>query len=193
MKYTYPPGATPLDLNEAAALIPKHITVQRDLNEWEQMNILEAENWAFRKKHTNLLSIEFIQKLHKKMFDQTWIWAGQFRKTLKNIGVDFHQIPLELRKLCDDTSYQLEHQSYPLDEIAARLHHRLVWIHPFPNGNGRHARWYADMFLVANGDQRFSWGRDNLSSFTQTRNSYIYALQQADRQHFTPLLEFVRS
>lgn len=193
MKYHYPPGATPLDSDEAAALIPKSISLQAELNEWEQMNILEAEGWAFGRKHKDLLSIGFIQKLHKKMFDQTWLWAGHFRKTLKNIGVDSNQIPLELGKLCGDIAYQLEHNSYPLDEIAARLHHRLVWVHPFPNGNGRHARLYTDIFLVTNGQERFSWGRANLSSPVKTRNAYILALREADKHHFTPLLEFTRS
>lgn len=193
MKFKYPPGATPLDPDEAFALIPKNITTQNELNEWEQMNILEAENWVFRKKHKDIMSTNFIKELHKKMFSQTWLWAGEFRQTLKNIGVDPHKIPLELRNLCDDILCQLEFNSYPIDEIAARLHFRLVWIHPFPNGNGRHGRLFTDLFLISQGRQRFSWGKSNLTLPNEVRKKYIEALQKADRHDFTSLLEFVRS
>lgn len=193
MKFHYPPGATPIDPDEAIGLIPKNITLQSELNEWEQMNILEAENWIFGKKHNDLLSIGFLQKLHKKMFDHTWEWAGQFRKTLKNIGVDPHQIPIELTKLLGDVSYQLTNRVYFLDEIATRLHHRLVWIHPFPNGNGRHARFYTDLFLVSNGEKKFSWGASTLISANNMRALYIEALREADKHNYNPLLKFVRS
>ena len=193
MKFHYPLGATPLDLDETGALIPRHISLQSELNEWEQKNILEAEEWVFAKKHKDIFAIEFIQRLHKKMFDQTWKWGGNFRKTLKNIGVEAPQIQPELYKLCGDIPYQIEHRTMKFDEIAARLHHRLVWIHPFPNGNGRHARLYADVVLVKYGHRRFSWGRADLSSPTRLREKYIEALRQADQHNFDPLLKFVRS
>jgi Fic-DOC domain mobile mystery protein B len=192
MKFHYPSGATPLDPDETDALIPKHIFLQAELNEWEQRNILEAEEWAFGNKHNDFLSVEFIQKLHKKMFDQTWSWAGTFRMTMKNIGVDPHQIRPELQKLCEDVLYQIDYAVMELDEIAARLHHRLVWIHPFPNGNGRHGRLYTDMVLVAHGQKRFSWGRGDLTSPIKVRKRYIEALQQADCHNLKPLLAFVR-
>src|SRR4051812_25030888 len=98
MKFHYPLGATPLDLDEIEALIPQHISLQSELNEWEQKNISEAEGWVFTKKHKDIFSIEFIQKLHKKMFDQTWKWAGKFRTSMKNIGIEVHQIQPELYK-----------------------------------------------------------------------------------------------
>ena len=193
MKFHYPLGATPLDLDEIDALIPEHISLQSELNEWEQKNILEAEEWVFSKKHKDIFSIEFIQKLHKKMFDQTWKWAGKFRTSMKNIGIEVLQIQPELYKLCGDIPYQIEHKTMKFDEIAARLHHRLVWIHSFPNGNGRHARLYTDVVLVIYGHKKFSWGKTAPSSLTNVREKYIEALQQADQYNFDPLLKFVRS
>jgi Fic-DOC domain mobile mystery protein B len=193
MRFHYLLGATPLDPDEAEGLMPSHIMLQMELNEWEQKNILEAEDWAFGRKHGNLFSVEFLQKLHNKMFDQTWTWAGKFRKTNKNVGVDSQQIQLELRKFCDDVSYQFNHKGMTIDEMGARLHHRLVFIHPFPNGNGRHARLYTDIVLVNHGQVRFSWGEIDLRSQSERRKRYIEALRQADNHNFDPLLSFVRS
>jgi Fic-DOC domain mobile mystery protein B len=193
MKFHYPLGATPLDPNESEALIPQHISLQSELNEWEHLNISEAEEWAFSKNHKDIFSVKFIQTLHKKMFNQTWRWAGNFRRTMKNIGVEVLQIPLELHKLCGDVAYQIDHKTIELDEIAVRLHHHLALIHAFPNGNGRHARLYTDTVLVNHGGRRFSWGKNDLSSPTRLREKYIEALQQADQHNFDPLLKFVRS
>ena len=189
----YPPGATPLDPDEAAGLIPTHITTQEQLNEWELANILEGEHWAFSRKRKDLLSSRFMRSLHKHMFGNTWRWAGAFRKTEKNIGIDPIHIAAELKKLCDDVVYQVEHRSYPLDEITARFHHRLTWIHPFPNGNGRFSRTATDLLLVQNGAPRFTWGAANLVSEGDVRRRYIDALRAADGRDFAPLLEFVRS
>ena len=189
----YPPGATPLDPDEAAGLIPAHITTQEQLNEWELANILEGERWAFSRKRKDLLSIRYIRLLHRRMFANTWRWAGAFRKTEKNIGVDPAQIASGLKKLCDDLVYQVQHGSYPIDEIAARFHHRLTWIHPFSNGNGRFSRTMADLLLVQNGAERFMWGSGNLVAESDVRKRYIQALRAADRRDYAPLLEFVRS
>ncbi|MBA3813803.1 MAG: mobile mystery protein B [Alphaproteobacteria bacterium] len=193
MKFIYPYGATPIDGDESEALIPKHITLQTELNEWEQTNILEAGKWSFGQKHADILSIEFLQKLHTKMFSETWRWAGKFRKTLKNIGVPPYEISQELFKLCSDVQFQIDQAVYSFDEVAARLHHRLVWIHPFPNGNGRHARIYTDIFLVYYQHQRFTWGSKDLTTPSKTRKKYIEALREADKYNFAPLLEFVRT
>lgn len=194
MKLIHTPGATPLDPDEIMSLIPLHITTQEQLNEWEAANILHAENWLFAKtEHKNFLTIDFIKLLHKKMFADTWKWAGNFRKTGKNIGVDPAKITTELKKLLDDVAHQLKHQTYPIDEIAYRFHHRLVWIHPFPNGNGRHAREMTDSLLVQNGESRFTWGKKNLLQEGATRNEYIKALREADKHHYAPLAKFVRS
>lgn len=193
MKFEYAPGATPLDPDEGAGLIPSHITTQEQLNEWEAANILDGEKWAFSRKHSDLLSLQFIRLLHKKLFGETWKWAGEFRTTEKNIGIASGQIGPELRKLCDDVTFQIAHKSYPADEMAARFHHRLTWIHPFPNGNGRFSRTMADLLLVQNGAQRFSWGEGNLIAAGEVRRRYIETLHAADAKDYRPLLHFVRS
>lgn len=192
MKIIYPEGATPLEPEEIADLIPPHISTQEQLNAWEQANILVAEQWARKKKH--ILSIDFIQKLHKHMFNQTWRWAGKIRLSGKNIGVDWYMILEELRKLCSDVEYQLENNPFPDDEIAIRMHHRLVWIHPFPNGNGRHARLMADLFIMQQDLPRFSWGANqNLYESTPLRKKYIEALRLADKGDYSALIAFARS
>lgn len=193
MKFNYAPGATPLDLDEIDGLIPIHITTQGELNEWESANILRAQNWLFAvSNHGNFLTIDFIKLLHKKMFDDTWKWAGVFRSTAKNIGVDPHIITTELRKLLDDVAYQIIYNSFPMDEIAYRFHHRLVWIHLFPNGNGRHARLMTDLLLVQAGQSRFTWGKQKLENEGATRKQYISALRDADKHDYTALAAFVR-
>jgi Fic-DOC domain mobile mystery protein B len=192
INFDYPPGATPLDADELASLVPKHIGTQGELNEWEQLNILQGEAWA-RKQRKEILNEGFVRQLHKQMFSETWRWAGEFRKSDKNIGVDWLKIAVELRKLLDDTRYQIEHASYPPDEIAVRLHHRLVAIHPFPNGNGRHGRLMADLLIERLGRPRFTWGSRNLTDATETRQRYIAALHAADARDYAPLLTFTRS
>lgn len=189
----YPPGATPLDPDESAGLIPSHIATQAQLNEWEQENILEGERWAFARRHRDLLSIQFVIRLHKRMFARTWRWAGQFRTTEKNIGVDPALISVKLADLLRDVEVQLEHESYPLDEIAARFHHRLVSIHPFANGNGRFSRTMTDLLLIAHGGEAFTWGDADLVEEGRTRERYIDALRAADNRDYSLLLAFVRS
>jgi len=189
---TYPPGATPLDADELAHLIPGHITTQSELNEWEQLNIVQGERWV-RRQRRDILTESFVRQLHKKMFGETWKWVGQFRKSDKNIGIDWHKISVELKKLLDDAHYQIEHASYSSDEIAVRFHHRLVFIHPFPNGNGRHARLMADLLAEKLGQLRFTWGSHNLIDASDTRQCYIKALQAADQRDIVPLLAFARS
>lgn len=193
LKLEYSPGATSLDPDEAEGLIPKHIVTQGQLNQWELHNILDGERWAFGRTHRDLLSSTFVRRLHKRMFAETWRWAGTYRLTGKNIGVDSSQIAPMLKDLCADAIAQLEHHSYPLDEIATRFHHRLVWIHPFPNGNGRFSRTMTDLLLVANGATRFTWGARDLISESETRQRYLDALRKADSKDYSPLLSFVRS
>ena len=188
----YPHGATPLDADELASLMPGHISTQGELNEWEQLNLVHGEGWA-RKQRREILSEAFVRQLHRQMFGETWKWAGEFRKSDKNIGVDWLNIGVELRKLLDDVHYQIEHASYAPDEIAVRFHHRLVAIHPFPNGNGRHARLIADLLAERLGQPRFTWGSRSLVDASATRQAYITALQAADARDHAPLLAFARS
>ena len=185
-------SSTPLTPEERDALIPSYITQRRELNEIEQIGIADAERWAFSRKR-NVLSEEFLLRLHRRMFQAVWKWAGQVRTTPRNIGVDAWQIGSQLHQLLDDARYWLQHQTYPPDEIAIRFHHRLVWIHPFPNGNGRLSRLMADLLAVEFGRERFSWGSGDLVSVADLRSRYVSALREADRQVIEPLIEFARS
>lgn len=185
-------AATPLTEEELAGLIPSYVTLRPELNEVEQANILEAEEWAFTRER-DVLDEGFLKNLHKRMFGRVWKWAGTLRRSEKNIGVDAYQISVDLRKLLDDCRFWIEHETHEPDEIAARFHHRLVLIHPFPNGNGRHARTAADLLLVRLGRPRFTWGRANLVSAGKNRTTYIAALHAADKHDIAPLLAFVRS
>ncbi|MFT5140543.1 MAG: Fic-DOC domain mobile mystery protein B [Lysobacterales bacterium] len=185
-------GGTKLSEEEREGLIPSYITLRSELNEAEQANILEAEDWAFARQRDPLVE-KYLDKLHKQMFGNVWRWAGMHRTTGKNIGVDAHRIPTDLRQLVNDSRYWIENETYVPDEIAARFHHRLVAIHCYPNGNGRHARLAADLLLKVMGQGRFSWGRKKLVHLNEVRKCYIGALQAADRHDFGPLLEFVRS
>lgn len=194
INFEYPEGATPIDPDEAEGLLLPHIRTRDELDRWEQENIQEAEDAAFRRKQKDILTEKYTRSLHKKMFGHVWRWAGEFRRSQKNIGIEWVQIPMALHQLFDDVSTWLEFESYPPDEIAARFHHRLVAIHAFPNGNGRHARLMADIVLVhLLGKERFSWGQENLTSAGDCRRSYINALRSADHHNYEPLLAFVRS
>ncbi|MCC4293843.1 mobile mystery protein B [Brevundimonas aurantiaca] len=185
-------AATPLTPDERAQLIPTYITTRAQLNEAEQANIADADLWAFRRKR-DVLDEAFLLNLHKRMLNGVWKWAGSFRQTERNIGIQAYRIGVELRQLLDDVRYWVEHQTFSPDEIAVRFHHRLVFIHPFPNGNGRHARLAADLLAVQLGQERFSWGSANLVTADETRATYVAALKAADAHDIGPLLAFARS
>lgn len=193
VKFVYPPGATPLDPDDAAGLIPSHIATQGQLNEWEFQNVAEGRAWALSRKRKELLTADFARELHRRMFGKTWKWAGNFRKKETNPGIDPKNISVELKKLFDDVAYQIEQKSMPLDEIGARFHHRLTQIHPFPNGNGRHARLMTDILLKLNGTEPFDWGKSDLVAGGEVRDRYIAALRAADSRDHSLLQEFVRS
>lgn len=194
MNFDYPDGATPLDADEAQGLLLSHITSRGELDRWEQENISEAEAWAFRRKPKDILTIGFLKRMHKRMFGTVWRWAGERRTSGKNIGVDVWQIDTGLQNLCADCATWIEYGTYPPDEIAARFHHRLTAIHPFPNGNGRHARLMTDILLVhLLGQPRFTWGSGNLVNAGDCRQQYINALRAADRLDYSLLLAFARS
>ena len=180
------------DPSSQQGLIPSYITLRSELNEAEQANILDAEEWAFARKR-NLLDEKSLKNLHKKMYGNVWRWAGDYRTSGKNIGIDAYRIPTELRQLLDDCCYWIDNGTHEPDEIAARFHHRLVSIHCYPNGNGRHARLAADVLLKSMGQERFSWGGKTLVDLSETRKRYIAALREADGHDIGPLLEFVRS
>ena len=185
-------GQTPLTPEELEGLIPSYITLRGELNEAEQINIVDAQSWGY-KRNREVTSIEFLNDLHKRMFGRVWKWAGQYRKTGKNIGVDAYKIQIALKDLVDDAAYWIENSTFEPDEIAARFHHRLVFIHPYPNGNGRHARMAADLLLRSMGKTVFTWGSENLTDPGRTRSAYIAALRAADGHDYAALFKFVRS
>ena len=196
--YEYAVGATPLDPDESVGLIPSHISKQADLNTWEEANIAQAEIWLDKKlkKLTSsiVLTENFVRELHLQMFNKTWRWSGRFRKSNKNIGDDWPQIAVKLDDLPINIQYQIKQNMYSIDELAIRFHHQLVWIHPFPNGNGRHARMMADSLLKTQGHARFSWGGNNsLNTMNTLRKEYIDALRKADNADYSELIEFARA
>ncbi|MEZ5056513.1 MAG: mobile mystery protein B [Saprospiraceae bacterium] len=195
LKLKYEEGQTPIDENEKQGLKIKSITTQSELDEFEQLNIEKAVEWTISKKFKpeQILTEKFVKDLHKRMYKDVWKWAGEFRKSEKNIGITWTQIGIELRKLLDDTSFWIEHKTYPPDEIAIRFKHRLVSIHCFPNGNGRHSRLMADILIESISNQDvFSWNHSNMVKADETRKAYINALREADKGQILPLIEFAR-
>lgn len=196
MQYTYIIGQTPLDEDEKQGLIPNLIT-RSDLDNWEQENILEARKWLVNQSILTKYEIfrePFILDLHKRMFKQVWKWAGTFRKSNKNIGVEYFQIPQELRVLLDDSRYWLKNKTYSITDLAIIFHHRLVKIHLFANGNGRHSRLMADSIIIKYKGDTLSWGSNSdLTKPDKIRKRYISVLREADKGDYQPLLEFARS
>ena len=153
---------TAISLEDAAALKP-NLATQRDLDEWEYKNILEGRAWALdsrRLKRTDPLTEPYIRKLHFRMFNQTWGWAGTYRTTNPNLGIPHHEIRDRLGQLLGNARFWLEKGTYDLDEIGVRVHHEAVRIHPFPNGNGRHTRLLADVIVARGGREPFSEPHD---------------------------------
>ena len=190
--FTQDDDATPLTPDECKGLIPSHVTLRRELNELEQKNILKADQWSFQRKR-NVLDEGFLRRLHKRMFGDVWKWAGTYRTTPRNLGVEPWRIQTDLRRMIDDVRYWIDNKTYPPDEIAIRFHHRLVAIHPFPNGNGRWSRLTADILVVSLGGNRFTWGRTNLQAPSEIRRRYIDALHAADNHDIGPLIAFART
>jgi Fic-DOC domain mobile mystery protein B len=191
LKFNEPPGATPLDPDEIQGLLPSHVTLQSQLNDFEQANIGQAREWAYTRRRGDPLDRKFICTVHRRMFDETWRWAGEFRRSDKNIGAPWTDLPVRLYQLTEDVRAQIEHHAYPPAEIAARYHHRLVAIHLFPNGNGRHARFMADLLLKDLTDAVFAWGQGTFGAAGAVRTAYIQALRDADRGNYTSLLTFL--
>lgn len=189
----YLPGQTPLDPNEVEGLIPGHINLMSELNEWEQNNIDSAvKKYVLGSRQFDVFDPLVLKEIHRDMFDRTWKWAGMFRQSNKNLGVDWTQIQEELKKTCDDFRFSHQNKTYPYDEIATRYHHRIVSIHLFPNGNGRHARLIADIYLNGMGLKKLSWGAVNFSEKSRQRKAYIDVLRLADGGDFAKLIEFAR-
>ena len=188
-----PDGATPLTPEERAGLIPSHVTLRSELNELEQQNILEAKTALLGKK-LDPLTQSFALRLHRQMFRKVWRWAGKYRTSEKNLGVHPWEIQPALISALNNARYWMDHQTYAADEIAVRLHHDVVWVHPFANGNGRWSRLMADVLIARLGGQPFTWGGGGpLVAANETRKVYIKALKLADNHDYQPLVAFSRS
>ena len=183
---------TPLDAEERQQLIPSYITLRRELNEAEQINIAHAAKWLSSRRG-DLLDEGFLRELHRRMFGQVWRWAGKYRETPRNIGVDANRIRMDIAQAIDDARFWAANATYAPDEIAVRFAHRLVAIHPFPNGNGRLSRMVGDLLAMQLGRPRFSWGSQSLIDANMTRAKYVAALRAADAHDLAPLISFARS
>jgi Fic-DOC domain mobile mystery protein B len=183
---------TPLDAEERQQLIPSYITLRRELNEAEQINIAHAEKWLTSRRG-DALNEAFLRELHRRMFGQVWRWAGKYRETPRNIGVDANRIRMDIAQAIDDARFWVENATYAPDEIAVRYSHRVVAIHPFPNGNGRISRMVGDLLAIYLGQPRFSWGSQSLIDANVTRAKYVAALRAADAHDLVPLISFARS
>ena len=191
MPFDTPENATPVE--DVSGLIPTHITTKEQLNEWEVNNILKAAERYLTKRVQRIITVDFIKKVHKDMFDDTWEWAGQFRKRDLSIGIDWHKIQIEVKKLADDIEFWRKGKSdLNIFEQSVRMHHRLVKIHPFLNGNGRHARMIADIFLFSCGHKMPIWPSHEIISSTDIRKRYISALNKADKNDYRPLEKFTK-
>jgi len=192
----YNDGQTPIDEDEKEDLLIDSITNKSELDEFEQKNIEDAVEWSIPKKFSKneILTEEFIKNVHKKMLGKVWKWGGKFRKSNKNIGVDWPNISTELRKLLGDVGYWIENNTYSQDEIAIRFKHKLVSIHCFSNGNGRHSRLMADI-LIKNVFEKevFNWGGGDLINPGNARASYLTAIKEADRNSYENLIQFARN
>lgn len=191
-----PADATPLAPDEREGLRQSWITHRGDLNIAEERNIVAGAAWARRhlaRWPAHLLTVAFANDLHRHMLGEVWRWAGRYRTTARNIGIEAARIPAEMPMVFDDVRYWLDARTYPVDEIAVRLHYRLVAVHPFPNGNGRHARLMADLLMARQGQVPLTWGSGNLRDTGSLREAYVTALRAADRHDLAPLIDFARS
>jgi len=196
VNFEYQDGQTPLDEEEKEGLLITTITTRAELDEFEQLNIQKAVEWTLTRKFkpNKILTEEFIKDLHRRMFGDTWAWAGKFRLTNKNIGVDRFRVSVELRNLLDDTQFWIDHSTYPADEIAVRFKHRLVKIHCFANGNGRHSRLIADIIIDHIFKEAvYSWGSSTLIKADEVRKRYLTAIRRADNGDISMLMLFARS
>lgn len=187
------PGTTPID--DISGLIPPGIRNYSDLSAAEAENIIGAWNKHLRRRHNPSrpwFTETFLRKVHTDMFAKVWSWAGHYRKSEYNIGVAVHKIREEIYKLCEDLKYwnSLKKNKMPILERAVRIHHRLAWVHPFPNGNGRHARMIADIYLFSNRHPLPLWPISKLSAQGRSRKDYLNALRSADKGDFHALMEY---
>lgn len=194
-----PPGATPLGEDDLAGLRLDWVTTRGELDEAESANNLRGRTWAFAARGRDagwLLTPKRLHQLHQRMYGDVWTWVGTPRRRDTNLGVEWTRIPVELQMLCDNAIAQIgdgANLAYPPFELAVRFHHRLVSIHPYPNGNGRHSRLAADLLADSLGADPITWGSSSLIATDEVRARYLSALRQADRHDFADLIAFAQS
>jgi len=183
---------TPLEPEEREQLRLSYITTRGELNEAEASNIADGYGWFVSRKR-DILDQALLNTLHQHMYGQVWKWAGSYRATPHNIGIDAYRIATEVRSAIDTVRYWVENNTFDPDEIAVRYSHMIVAIHPFPNGNGRFSRLIGDALAKQLGQQPFTWGRISLVDPGATRDAYVAALKAADAHDYGPLIAFARS
>ncbi len=196
LELEYRPGQTPIDDDEKEGLLIPTIATKAELDEFEQQNIEVAVQWTLMRNFSpgEIFTERFVKNVHKRMYGNVWRWAGQFRNTNKNLGVDKWLIGTELKKLLDDVTYWVDHKTYNPHEIAIRFKHRIVSIHCFPNGNGRHSRLMADIIIEKVFKKPvFNWGAGSVTTEGESRSAYLKAIRTADAGDYKPLIDFVRS
>jgi Fic-DOC domain mobile mystery protein B len=190
--FDYGDGQTPIDEEEKEGLLIKAISTKNELDEWEQSNIEDAIIWSLTRKfkQEQIMTELFVKLVHQKMFNNVWPWAGEFRQSNKNMGVDRWQIGIEVKKLLDDVTFWKVNKVYTPDGIIIRFKHKLVSIHCFANGNGRHSRLMADIMAEQLFDlQVFTWGINSINA----RQDYLEALKLADSGNYEALITFARA
>ena len=191
------PGATPLTEADLTGLLIPSVTTHGELNAVEAANIIRAQEWALHARGVrlpNMLSDDFLQRLHRHLFGDVWRWAGDYRLANTNLGVPHQQIREHLRNVYADALVWFERKVYSPEEFAVRLHHRVVTVHPFRNGNGRHARMLANLVLVRHFKRDpLPWSNSPLRAASAVRQVYLAALRAADDGDLAPLLAFANS
>jgi Fic-DOC domain mobile mystery protein B len=187
-------GHTEVPADERAQLIPTWVATRGELFAAEEASIAVG-TLGLAPSAAALLDDLYLRRLHTRMFDKVWKWAGRYRRHETNLGIDPVEIPAAVRALVADASAWVEHGTYDVDELCIRFHHRLVAIHPFVNGNGRHGRISTDLLAKSLGGPAFTWGQNLTVDTAELRHRYRTALQRADRDNddVTDLIAFARS
>ncbi|RLA29618.1 MAG: mobile mystery protein B [Gammaproteobacteria bacterium] len=168
-----------------------------DINQAELVGIVEATDWA-KKTRLSPNEVKFWQRLHAQMFGQVWSWAGEWRQHEPNIGVPPQDIQPDMKNLQDDLAFWLSEKcDMAALELIARFHHRLVYIHPFSNGNGRWGRLITDVLAArVLGMTPLTWARGGhglRDIESDERKKYIATIKAADKGEFGPLMEYLKS
>jgi Fic-DOC domain mobile mystery protein B len=183
----------PITAAETALLVPS-LSTRSQLLEIEQMSIHAARLWAMRPRNLEageIFTEKFLIELHRRMFTGIWRGAGRYRKSIAATGWEPSRIAEGVRLFLDDADGWARYSTYPIHECAVRLHHRLISIRPWSNGNGRHARLMADVAVAAQGEAALTWGSRTAPGSARTR--YVEAIGAADGGDLGPLVEFATS